>query len=306
VIGLDRDAYLRRIGYEGALDPSAGVLAGLSAAQLRSVPFENLEIVPLGRPLSLEPAALIAKIVGRRRGGFCFELNGLFALLLEELGFGVERLAFQFAEEGGYGPPFDHLALRVTTAAGDEAGPAGSRWLADVGAGRNSFARPVPLDPPGAESPPQPADGAVYRLANVGRYHHVWIKEAGGEWRELYRFEPIARRLEEFSEMCRHHQTSPDSFFTKIPICGLMTDAGRIAIRGDVLTRSGPGWKEETPLPDEAALHAALREHFAIDLDLVEALGKPSPPSRTQRVPAQSWARGSRPWSARSRPEPDR
>ena len=265
---LDRDAYLDRIGYQGALAPSAGLLPALSLAHLRAVPFENLEIVPLGRTLSLEPEVLFDKIVRRRRGGFCYELNGLFALLLEELGFGVERLAFQFPREGGgYTPEFDHMALRVTTAAGDALAAAGSRWLADVGAGRTSFAHPVPLDPLGAESAPDPAEGAVYRASEAGEHWLVWARRSGEEWTEEYRFRPIARRLADYAAMCRYHQTSPESPFTRGSICSRLTEDGRVTIREQRLLVTRGGAKDESPLPDEAAVGAALRDHFGIDLD---------------------------------------
>jgi N-hydroxyarylamine O-acetyltransferase len=266
--GFDRDAYLARIGYEGALTPTVGVLAALSLAHLRAVPFENLEIVPLGRPVRLEPEALVAKIVRRRRGGFCYELNGLFARLLDEVGFGVEMLAFQFpAEGGGYGPEFDHLCLRVTTAAADERGPAGSRWLADVGAGRTSFASPVPLDPLGGESGPDPDDGAVYRVSAADEYLHVWRREPGEDWSEAYRFRPVARTLADFAEMCRYHQTSPDSPFTQGSVCSRLTLDGRITVRDGRLIVTRAGAKVESALPDDASHRAALLDHFGIDLD---------------------------------------
>jgi hypothetical protein len=95
------------------------------------VPFENLSI-HLGEPVSLDERDLIGKIVGRRRGGFCYELNGAFALLLEALGAQVSRVAARVYGEAGLGPPFDHLALIVRPAGGS--GP----WLADVGFGSHS------------------------------------------------------------------------------------------------------------------------------------------------------------------------
>ena len=103
-------AYLARIGYEGSTEPTLETLAGIVLAHLRAVPFENLDIVPLARPLRLDPEGLFAKIVGERRGGYCFELNGTLALLLEDLGLTVVRVACQFTEETGYSDPFDHLA----------------------------------------------------------------------------------------------------------------------------------------------------------------------------------------------------
>lgn len=89
---FDIKAYLNRIGYEGAVNPSSDTLRALHLAHVLTVPFENLDI-HLGRSISIEPEALFRKIVLARRGGYCFELNGLFALLLEQLGFSVTRLA---------------------------------------------------------------------------------------------------------------------------------------------------------------------------------------------------------------------
>src|SRR5215207_11196611 len=110
---MDIQAYLRRIHYRGDLTPTATTLRELHRAHLLAVPFENLDI-HLGRPIVLDQDALFDKIVTRRRGGFCYELNGLFALLLRELGFEVTLLAAGVARaDGGFGPEFDHLTLLV-------------------------------------------------------------------------------------------------------------------------------------------------------------------------------------------------
>src|SRR5260221_12505984 len=110
---MDVAAYLERIGYTGPLAPNAGALRALHVAHLYTVPFENLDI-GLGRPLSLELPALFDKIVTRRRGGFCYELNGLFAWLLQSLGYGVTPLSARTkSPDGSFGPEFGPLALRV-------------------------------------------------------------------------------------------------------------------------------------------------------------------------------------------------
>src|SRR5215216_6410072 len=112
---MDIPAYLDRINYHGAIDPTAAALRELHRAHLLAVPFENLDI-HLGRPIVLEQQALFAKIVTRRRGGFCYELNGLFALLLRDLGFDVTLLAAGVARaDGSFGPEFDHLTLLVAS-----------------------------------------------------------------------------------------------------------------------------------------------------------------------------------------------
>ena len=136
-VGFETAAYLRRIGHRGSAAPVAATLRALHLAHLRTVPFENLDVW-LGRPIQLEEGALFDKIVRRRRGGFCYELNGLFAVLLRALGFEVSLLAARFPREAGHAAPdLDHLALLVRVP-----GEEGS-WLADVGAGRGSFAAPL-------------------------------------------------------------------------------------------------------------------------------------------------------------------
>jgi len=124
-------AYLRRIAVAPPVTADAATVRRLHRAHQVAVPFENLSI-HLGEPISLEESDLADKIVQRRRGGFCYELNGLFALLLEALGARVIRVAARVYGDSGFSPPFDHLALVVRPA--DGSGP----WLVDVGFGRHS------------------------------------------------------------------------------------------------------------------------------------------------------------------------
>jgi N-hydroxyarylamine O-acetyltransferase len=138
---MDIKAYLERINYDGPLDPGAETLRRLHRAHMLSVPFENLDI-HLERQIILDEGKLLSKVVGGRRGGFCYELNGAFGALLRALGFDVQMLSAGVAKEaGGFGPPFDHMALLVRLE---------ERWLADVGFG-DSFRDPLRLDRPGAQ-----------------------------------------------------------------------------------------------------------------------------------------------------------
>src|ERR1044071_1207906 len=133
---MNIDAYLERINYTGSLEPTPETLRALQVAHLFAVPFENLSI-HAGEPIVLDEDALFGKIVENRRGGFCYEANGLFAGLLRALGFDVGMLSAGVARrEGGFGPDFDHMALMVTLA---------ERWLVDVGFG-DSFLEPLLLD----------------------------------------------------------------------------------------------------------------------------------------------------------------
>jgi N-hydroxyarylamine O-acetyltransferase len=133
---LDTAAYLKRINYSGPVIPAAETLRHLQLAHLLSVPFENLSIHS-HQPIVLDDEALFDKIVSRRRGGFCYELNGLFAALLRALGFDTRMLSASVANaKAEWGPEFDHMTLLVTLE---------QRWLADVGFG-DSFIEPLPLD----------------------------------------------------------------------------------------------------------------------------------------------------------------
>src|ERR1043165_5873096 len=124
-------AYLARIGVPGPAGADPDALRRLHRAHLLAVPFENLSI-HLGEPISLAPGDLLDTIVTRRRGGFCYELNGAFALLLEALGARVSRVGARVYGEAGLSPPLAHLALIVRPA--DATGP----WPADVGFGSHS------------------------------------------------------------------------------------------------------------------------------------------------------------------------
>ncbi len=250
VSGLDIPAYLERIGYCGTLDLSFETLRALHLAHLYTVPFENLDI-HLGRQLSLEGAALFDKIVTRRRGGFCFELNGLFGALLRELGFEVTMLSADVARQsGGFSAPFDHLALRV-----DLAEP----WLMDVGFG-NGFRFPLRLD----DGAGQPQGDSTYRITRDGDYRILLRRDGGGDWTPQYRFTLQPRALTDFAERCLFHQTSPESHFTQGRICTLATPDGRVTISGVRLIVVTAGGRTESELADETEYAAALRARFGV------------------------------------------
>jgi N-hydroxyarylamine O-acetyltransferase len=254
---IDVPAYLARISYDGPVEPTLPVLQRLHLAHLRNVPFENLDI-HLGRPISLTEEDLYAKVVRQWRGGFCYELNGLFAALLREIGYEVTLLAAQMARADGSTPlECDHLVLRVEASGM-------SPVLADVAAGRNSFALPLAIEFDGPQS--QPWASAVFRLQREAGAVRLWRQEPGGDWEPVYRFTWRPRQMADFEEGCRYHQTSPDSHFTHNRICTRMTDDGRITLADNLLITTRDGDRHEEHLPDDAAWLAALQNHFGIDL----------------------------------------
>jgi N-hydroxyarylamine O-acetyltransferase len=257
---MDVAAYLSRIRYEsqitpGVDHPNSDLLRGLHRAHLYTVPFENLDI-HLGRKIVCDESRILHKIVKERRGGFCYELNGAFAALLRELGFKVTLLSARVTnDDGGDGPEFDHLALRVDL---DEP------WLADVGFG-DSFLDPLRLETEQEQS----QAGKVYRVAtnptSAGREFAV-EKLTDKKWTRKYAFSLEPRELSDFSGMCDYHQTSPESHFTRQRICSMATREGRITLSDNTLSEKRGETREDTLLSDDQEWRAKLRDLFGIVL----------------------------------------
>jgi len=261
------EAYLARLGIERPTRIDAHALTALHAAHQRAIPFENIDVWS-GVPLDLDPDALFDKIVRRNRGGFCYELNSLFARLLIELGFDVRMMSAGVVNaDGVIGPPFDHMCLRVEL----EGGP----WLSDVGFGRAPL-RPVRLEE--AERIDDPA--AAFRLRRVtgngaGFGPEPWDfaraapanRRSGPDgWMPLYRFDPSDRELEEFAPMCSWHQSSADSVFPGTLIVSRATERGRISVRGMEWIREADGHREEGTLESSDARKSFIHNEFGIQI----------------------------------------
>jgi N-hydroxyarylamine O-acetyltransferase len=254
------DFYLDRIGYDGPRTPDAETLRHIARAHLLAVPFENLDIVPLGRPIRLEPDALFDKIVRRRRGGFCYEVNGLFAIILRQLGYDITMLTAQWPDEtGGLTPVFDHMVL-LALCPGDS-----TRWLVDVAAGRASTARPLRLELDVHQFLPE--SGVTYRFEQDGDYTRLNSLAPGEEWVHVYSFTQIPRQPTDFLDRCAYHQASPDSHFTQTALCSIATPEGRITISKNLLITTIDGEREEREIHDETDLRRLLLTHFGVDLD---------------------------------------
>jgi N-hydroxyarylamine O-acetyltransferase len=248
---MDTTAYLRRINYAGPLAPTAETLRQLHVAHLLTVPFENLSMY-WGEPIVLTDEALFEKIVQRRRGGFCYELNGLFAALLRALGFDVVMLEGGVINpRGEFGLKFDHMPLMVTLA---------DRWLVDVGFG-DCFREPLLLD----ERADQLQDRRAYRIEEVGDGSLLLKRrDEDGEWKTQYRFSLEPHVYADYAGMCHYHQTSPESFFTQRRICSLPTEYGRVTLSKMRLIITIGSKREEKELNSEEEYAEALRDYFGI------------------------------------------
>ncbi|KUL68577.1 arylamine N-acetyltransferase family protein [Streptomyces sp. NRRL WC-3605] len=277
---VEIDAYLSRLGAERPVRPTAEALRELHLRHLRTVPFENLSI-HLGEEIVLEEKRLLDKVVGAGRGGFCYELNGVFGALLGALGFEVTLLAARVhGKERKLGIPYDHMALKVGTADGGS-------WLADVGFGAHSH-HPLALDVRDEQADP----AGVFRITEAGPdaagVRGGDVTAGGGEagagqaadlevamdGRPEYRLERRPRVLADFVSGAWWHSTSLQSHFTQSLVCSRVTEeGGRITLSGRTFKETAAdGSREERELGTDEEVLEVYRQRFGIVLDRVPAV----------------------------------
>jgi N-hydroxyarylamine O-acetyltransferase len=232
-------AYLRRIECCAIDVPSAEALEQLHFQHIQSIPFENLDI-HLGRPIELDVSQIFEKIIRQGRGGFCYELNSLFASLLYSLGFEVTAHAARVVTEGARWIAFGHICLSVKCE---------TDWLVDVGFG-NSFQRPLEI----TKGETQNDEGGEHLLERV---EEGWLLSSRIDTDNLdpeYRFDLQPRHLDEFKERCHWTQTSTDSGFTHRTFVTRPIEGGRLTVLGlELRTYQNGAFTERTITPEERA-----------------------------------------------------
>lgn len=251
---MDINRYLERIHISHAEDPSASFLARLQWHHLCFVPFENLDVLR-GQPIILDQSRLYDKIVRHHRGGFCYELNGLFAWLLRQLGFSVSMLSARVYRSNldQFSPEFDHMVLLVHL---------DRLLLVDVGFG-DSARKPIVLP-----------DGLVEDLSGAYRIQqtavdaewHLLERNREDRWQPLHTFTTQPRALSDYQSRCDFHQTAPESRFKHGTICTLATETGRVSLTDDALIITEDDSKERIPISSSAVYDRLLREYFGIRL----------------------------------------
>lgn len=248
------DNYLERIGYAGDRDPSFATLCALHAAHLESVPFENLD-VQLGRPLTTEVGAAYDKIVVRKRGGWCFEQNGVFGWALASLGFDVMRLSCSVMRQSSESASADsHLSLAVRSPR-----DAAKLYLADVGFG-GSLVRPMELGPGEVSQPP-------FRLGLRqvdDRYWRFWEDDGGGEFTYDFVLAPADERT--LATTCLDLQRDPESSFVLNLVVQRRFAQSHVALRGRVLKTMSAAGAETRLLRSAAELVETLSDKFGLDV----------------------------------------
>lgn len=247
---LDLDAYLRRVQYSGSLQPSYQVFAGLHLAHATHIPFENLDIL-LGRSVRLDLEALQAKIVGQRRGGYCFEQNMLFAAVLERLGFSFTPLAGRVRYRARTVLPRTHMLLLVRCG--------GETWIADVGFGLEGFLSPLPF---GSEQEIH-QHGRIYRIVSE---HGTWTlqKREAELWNDLYTFLLEPQLLVDYEMANYYTSTNPDSVFVRTLIVQLSTLEARKLLRNRELTVDDGRSVTTRTIDGDEALLEVLAAEFAL------------------------------------------
>lgn len=232
---MDVEAYLERIGVTAPVHPDLDNLEILQRAHLSSVPFENLDVYAR-RGVRTDDAWSVAKIVDRRRGGWCFELNGAFASLLAGLGYEVRRLAAHVLYEGS--APFPtHLTVAVFL---------DRPYLVDVGFG-DSFIRPLPLDSPG----PHDGGSGTFGFVSSGTTRTL-VSYEDGEAVPHYRFDLSPRRPSDFERASEYLQTEPGLRWTQSRFATRLLDRGpdRVTLLSDRIKFRRKGLWTEEPVPE--------------------------------------------------------
>ncbi len=252
---MNLDAYLARIGHDGAREPTLATLRALHLAHPERIPFENLDPL-LGRPVRLDLASLEAKLLREGRGGYCYEHNTLFAAVLRALGFAVTPLAARvlWNQREDADSPRTHMLLRVDLA--------GETWLADVGFGALTWTAPLRLAPGIAQETPHGA----FRLLETAE-GFVAYGLVVGEWKPMHRFDLQRQVPADYEIASWYLSTHPNTQFRRNLLASRTAPEGRYALLGNRFTlHRGNGTTERRFLDTPDALRATLERDFAIRL----------------------------------------
>lgn len=241
--------YLERIGYTGSTTPSRETLFALQRAHLLAVPFDALDC-HLGMSIELERDALFEKIVTRGRGGFCYELNGLFFELLASLGFRVRRLAARPFTADGLAPPFAHLALLVEL---------DRRWLTDVGFGYFTLA-PLDID----DRASQKRESRAFQIAV--EEGELAAEELGMQSRWGYRFTLAPHELRDYEAQCRAYSTERSSGFVQRATVSQAFPDGWVTVTRQRVIGGRGGRRFDRSIADDTDWRRTLLELLGVDL----------------------------------------
>jgi N-hydroxyarylamine O-acetyltransferase len=251
---LDLDAYFARIAYRGSRAPTLDTLHAITAAHVQSIPFENLDVL-LGRPIGVDGESVFRKLVTERRGGYCFEQNGLLLQVLGALGFDVKPLSarVRLQRPRDFIPPRTHMFLRVEID--------GVSWLTDVGFGGASLTSAIRLEADVAQTTPHDAR----RLVREGA---LWFHQVryGDEWQDVYDFTTEEMPLIDRTVANWYTSAHPESHFRhRLIVARALPEGRRIALlNGDLTLRGSDGRGDTRAIATADELLAVLTESFGL------------------------------------------
>jgi N-hydroxyarylamine O-acetyltransferase len=250
---FDTEAYLQRIKYTGGLTPSVETLEALHHAQFHAIPFENFDI-QLGRSINLAPQALFHKLVNKKRGGYCFELNGLFLEALRAFGFNARALLGRVHITGkpsGRGHQIELITIQ------------GKQWIADVGFGGDNPRSPIPLE----LNRPIVRGGQTFRLVKDEHFGTMYQSLKNDRWTDLYSFDLCHVCPADINYGNHFTATHPRSLFVSARVAALPIENGGITLLNKTLKKVVSGVEKVQQLEEGQPYLDALKEHFGIELD---------------------------------------
>lgn len=248
---MDVQKYLSRIDFSGSLNADLDTLRKLHRQHLLHVPFEDIDI-HYKRPFDLDPVKVFDKIVNRRRGGFCYEVNSLFNELLKHAGFITRIISGKVITDAGTpGPDYDHMAIIIRM---------DRDYIADVGFG-DLFIEPLEMRE-GLQN-----DGRNYfKIEQEGNEYAIYMSPSQSKFQKKYTFTLDEASISLFEGLCYKKQVNPDSHFVRNTICTKLTDSGRITIYNEKFIETIGDQKTEFVIRDDDELRSILRDRFNIDL----------------------------------------
>ena len=249
---MEISKYFERIEYRDDAVLTIDQLKDLQKEHLLRIPFENLDI-HYKIPIELNIESIFEKVVIRRRGGFCYELNGLFHELLNSIGFEVKMISARVFDQERqiFSPEFDHLAIIVKVESTD--------YLVDVGFGEFAFS-PLKIE----LNTIQIDERGSFRIEKYDDSYYKVTKQVSEEFVPEYMFTLKRRDLDEFRDMCNYHQRSPLSHFTQNKFCSLATEKGRVTVTGNKIKITEEDRVTEMPVESEEEFLLALEKYFQI------------------------------------------
>jgi N-hydroxyarylamine O-acetyltransferase len=250
---MNLDAYLDRIGYAGPRTATPATLAAIAKRHAMAIPFENVSVLSAGAP-DLDPAAVEAKLVRARRGGYCYEHNTLLSAALQAIGFDVVPLSarVRYGVPATVATPRSHMVLCVTTSDG--------RMLVDAGFGGLTLTSPVRIDASEPQATPHewvrivPGDDGCLLQARVA-----------DEWRDVYRFDFVRQHPVDYVQQNWHTATRPGALFAHNLVVALPSAEGRHTLFNRTLTfRDRAGQPHRRAIATIDGLRAALETPFRI------------------------------------------